>query len=225
MLGIISDIHGNYPALQAVLKQLDKRGCDEIISLGDVCGYYCMVNECIEELRARGVVNILGNHDYYLVNGEKCGRSYSANLCLDYQRRVLKQDNLVWVKQSVEYIKRDNIWLVHGGWNDYLDEYISDFSFLNQECGSTSIFVSGHTHVQKHVEGENAIYINPGSVGQPRDYDSRAAFAIIDDNGEIQFGRTEYDIDCIEFAMEQAGFQRRISSCLYSGTKIGENKK
>lgn len=225
MLGIISDIHGNYPALQAVLLQLDKLGCDEIISLGDVCGYYCMVNECIEELKTREIVNILGNHDYYIVNNEKCGRSYSANLCLDYQRKVLKQENYMWLKKSVEYIKRENMWLVHGGWNDYIDEYINDFSFLNEKCADISIYVSGHTHMQKCVEGEKAIYINPGSVGQPRDYDSRAAFATISDKGKIKLGRIEYDIERIEFAMEQAGFPGRISSCLHSGTKIGENEE
>ena len=225
MLGIISDVHGNYPALKAVLEQLDGRGCDEIISLGDVCGYYCMVNECVEELRARKITNILGNHDYYIVNNERCGRSYSANLCLDYQRKILKKNNLDWLKQSVNYIKKDNIWLVHGGWNNYLDEYINDFSFLDRDCGDISLFVSGHTHVQKRVDSEKASYINPGSVGQPRDYDSRAAFATIDNNGRIELERVEYDIEHIVFAMEKAGFPSRISSCLYSGTKIGENEK
>ena len=66
MIGVISDIHGNYPALQAVLKELDIEGCSQVISLGDVCGYYCMINECIDELRNRDIINIMGNHDKYI---------------------------------------------------------------------------------------------------------------------------------------------------------------
>lgn len=225
MLGIISDIHGNYPALQAVLTKLDKLGCKDIISLGDVCGYYCMVNECINELKDRGITNILGNHDFYIVNNEKCGRSYSANLCLDYQRKILTKDNIEWLKKSVTYIRMDNMWLVHGGWHDYLDEYVTDFSFLDKENTGISIYISGHTHVQKRVDGEWAVYFNPGSVGQPRDYDSRAAYATINGMGEIKLERVEYDVECIDYAMKRAGFPKRISSCLYDGTKIGENEK
>lgn len=224
MLGVISDVHGNYPALKAVLEQMDKLGCNEIVSLGDVCGYYCMINECIEELKKRGIVNILGNHDFYIAKNQKCGRSYSANICLDYQRKIIKPENYTWIANSIQYIKNEDMWLVHGGWNDYLDEYISDFSFLDKKT-ETKTYISGHTHVQKRVDGKSAIYFNPGSVGQPRDYDSRAAFAIVNDEGEIELKRTEYDIDYIVYEMKQAGFQERISSCLYYGTKIGENEK
>ena len=72
MIAIISDVHGNYPALQAVLKDIDSRNCKTIISLGDVTGYYCMINECIEEFRCRKIVNLMGNHDSYLLGKEQC---------------------------------------------------------------------------------------------------------------------------------------------------------
>ena len=223
MLGIISDVHGNYPALKAVLEKLDAAGCKEIISLGDVCGYYCMVNECIETLRERNVKNIIGNHDFYIIHNGKCERSYSVNVCLDYQRKILTEKNLEWVKESVSYIKKDDMWMVHGGWNDYVDEYISDFSFLDEKNADTNLFISGHTHVQKQVVGKNATYFNPGSVGQPRDHIPTAAYAIIDDEKNIFLNRTEYDIDEIDFAMRKAGFAERFTSCLYHGMKIGED--
>ena len=109
MIGIISDIHGNYPALSAVLEKLDKAGCRKIISLGDVSGYYCMVNECIQELRERGIVNIMGNHDSYIVHNGRCERSYTVNICLDHQRRILTEENLAWLGKSVDYIRGRNV--------------------------------------------------------------------------------------------------------------------
>lgn len=223
MIGIISDIHGNYPALCAVLSELDRCGCEEIISLGDVCGYYCMINECIEELRKRNVLNIMGNHDYYILNNESCGRSYTANICLDYQRKVLKKENIAWLKKSVKHLKRDNMWMVHGGWHDFLDEYITDFSFLDDETSNIDIYISGHTHVQKMVKGKHAIYINPGSVGQPRDGIPSAAYGIIHKTGQIELKRTAYNIDEIAAKMQEVGFHKRISSCLYRGVKIGDD--
>lgn len=225
MLGIISDIHGNYPALIAVLEKLDKAGCDRVISLGDVSGYYCMVNECIQELRNRNIINIMGNHDSYIVNNGRCERSYTVNICLDYQRRILTEKHLEWLRHSVDYVKENGIWMVHGGWHDYVDEYVTDFSFLDSVDETINIYVSGHTHIQKKVEGKKALYINPGAVGQPRDRIPTAAYAIIDDDKNVRLERTEYDIERIVHEMEKAGFQERVSSCLYSGVKIGEDGK
>ena len=89
MIAVISDVHGNYPALMAVLKKIDELGCKKIISLGDVSGYYCMINECIEEFRKRGITNILGNHDYYILGFGECPRSYTVNKITEYQRKII----------------------------------------------------------------------------------------------------------------------------------------
>ena len=62
-IALISDIHGNYPALQAVIERVRKENCDLILSLGDIAGYYCMINECIDLCQKNEIVNILGNHD------------------------------------------------------------------------------------------------------------------------------------------------------------------
>lgn len=223
MIGIISDVHGNYPALKAVLTKLDAAGCEKIISLGDVSGYYCMVNECIKEFRERNIVNILGNHDSYIIHNGRCERSYTVNICLDYQRKILTEENVNWLKQSVTCIKEQGMWMVHGGWNDYVDEYVRDFSFLDESNAEIDMYISGHTHIQKKIEGKCAIYFNPGGVGQPRDHIPTAAYAIVDDERKIILARTEYDIDYIFYEMKKAGFDERISSCLYSGVKIGED--
>ena len=225
MIGIISDVHGNYPALMAVLAKLEDAGCERIISLGDVSGYYCMVNECIQEFRKRGIVNIMGNHDSYIVNNGRCNRSRTVNECLDYQRKILKEENVKWLMQSVDYIKENDIWMVHGGWNDYVDEYVDDYSFLDNPNSEIKLYISGHTHVQKFVKGKYARYFNPGGVGQPRDHISTAAYALVDENRNVILERTEYDIHRIFFEMKKAGFDERVSSCLYQGVKIGGDGK
>ena len=94
----ISDIHGNQEALQAVLSAIDALGITRIVCAGDVAGYYSEVNACCDTLRARGIPTVMGNHDWYLGGGGACLRSRSVNDCLDYQRRVITQGNLAWLR-------------------------------------------------------------------------------------------------------------------------------
>ena len=222
MIAIISDVHGNYPALMAVLSEIDKMDCKQIISLGDVSGYYCMVNECIEEFRRRNIVNLLGNHDYYILGRGDCPRSYTVNKITEYQRKIITPENKVYLEKSLIELDNDLLSAPHGGWNDPIDEYITDFDFECVKDKKVNIFCSGHTHVQKMVMDGDRIYFNPGSVGQPRDFDSRAAFAIIDDDKEIYLHRIQYDIDQIVDAMKQANQDERIWQNLYYGKRIGE---
>ena len=73
----ISDIHGNYEALKAVLTELDKFGITRVYCAGDIVGYYSQVNECCNELRLREIPSVMGNHDWYMVGGGFCPRSKS----------------------------------------------------------------------------------------------------------------------------------------------------
>lgn len=220
MIAVISDIHGNYPALLAVLADADAMGCRQIYSLGDVGGYYCMVNECIRELWDRSIINLMGNHDYYLVANEPCPRSRSANDCLNYQRQVITRPNLAWLGDSPSEFRSGAISMVHGGWHDPRDEYLYEISsaYFSQRPGS--FFFSGHTHVQIFAALDVKTFCNPGSVGQPRDGDPRAAYAILNEN-DIILRRVEYDIDAICFEMDRADFDRRVYENLYKGTRIG----
>lgn len=220
MIAIISDVHGNYPALKAVLKKIDELGCKEIISLGDVSGYYCMVNECIEEFKRRGIVNILGNHDYYVLGRGDCPRSYTVRILTEYQRRIITEENLSYLQSSVPFIDNSILSARHGGWNDPLDEYLSDFDFSLVKAFRTCVFCSGHTHIQRIEKKGDYVYFNPGSVGQPRDGDCRAGFAIVDNN-IVGLFRVEYDIDQIANSMKIEGFEQRTYECLYNGTRIG----
>lgn len=224
MIAVISDVHGNYPALEAVLKEVDKLGIHEILSLGDVAGYYCMINECIETFRNREIVNILGNHDSYLLGLEKCTRSNTVNACIEYQKQIVTCENLEYVRQSLIKLDTGKISARHGGWNDPIDEYVDEFDFSVVDNIITKMFCSGHTHIQKLVQERNMIYFNPGSVGQPRDYNNKAAFALVNGD-EVELRRVEYDIDKIIYEMRKKGFDDRVSECLKYGCKIGEHNE
>lgn len=223
MIGIISDVHGNYPALEAVLNALARENCDIIYCLGDVCGYYCMINECIDALRLTNICTIKGNHESYLVEGKNCPRSKSASQCIQYQRQIIVEENYQWLYSLPKEIKTDTMWAVHGGWSNYLDEYIFDFDFEQKAvCDSNAnFFLSGHTHKASIQRNDGKIYCNPGSVGQPRDYNSKAAYAVIKNN-QIFLRRVEYDIDWIAMEMKKAGFTEHFYENLYRGCKIGE---
>jgi len=219
MIAIISDIHGNHAALTAVLAEIDRLDVRHVICLGDIAGYYCQINECCETLIQRKIFSLMGNHDWYLATNEGCARSRSANDCLDYQRKVVAPAHLAWLRTLKPQAEIDRLRIVHGGWKDPVDEYVvpSTEYFAGVEG---SCFASGHTHVPCVWTNGVKTYCNPGSVGQPRDGDSRASFAICDDY-EFSIHRVAYDIGAIQHAMQDAGFDEYFYRNLEAGTRIG----
>lgn len=223
-IAILSDIHGNFPALQAVLNDIKQYSCEKIYNLGDIAGYYCMLNECITLIQEYQVISLMGNHDYYLYHNQKCPRSTTANLCLDYQKSIILPNSLAFFQTLLTQYDDGLLSLRHGGWHDPLDEYVNSCEFDGCLISDAQYYCSGHTHRQVVNQSEEYYYVNPGSVGQPRDGDYRAAYAIIDlATNQIELKRIEYDIDFIVSEMKQAGFDTRIAECLYYGERIGFN--
>ena len=217
MIAIISDIHGNFEALKAVLNKIDEMKISQIYCLGDVVGYYSQVNECCDELRKRKVKCVMGNHDWYLTAGSFCPRSKSVNDCLIYQQKIITAENKDWISSFSLIIKDKNISMVHGSWSNPIDEYLEP----NENCFSNingTYFFSGHTHIQRLDIYKDKVYCNPGSVGQPRDDDPKAAFAVFD-GGNIELFRVEYDIDKVGKLMDKAGFSGYYYGCLYTGAR------
>lgn len=223
MIGVISDIHGNYPALQAVIFELEKKNCEKIFCLGDITGYYCMINECINLLREKQVICIKGNHDSYLLGEGRCPRSETVNKCIDYQKKIISPKNLLWLEKRGKIIINDIFCAVHGGWHNFLDEYIDILDFDEKEIikYEVDIFLSGHTHKQVIQRVGKKVYCNPGSVGQPRDYNPQAAYATID-NRTVSLCRCDYNISEIAMQMCSAGFDEYYYKNLFRGCKIGE---
>ncbi len=217
MIAIISDIHGNFVALQAVLNSIDEMNIKEIYCLGDIVGYYSEVNKCCDELRKRNVKCVMGNHDWYMASNTFCPRSKSANDCLRYQREIITKENLEWIRSFPPIRVIGDISMVHGSWDNPIDDYLEpNKDYFEQISGK--IFLSGHKHVQRLEQYENKIYCNPGSVGQPRDGNPKAAFAILE-NENIKLFRVEYNIQQVGILMEKAGFSGYYYGCLKTGAK------
>lgn len=211
----ISDIHGNYEALTAVLAEIDRLGVTSIVCAGDIVGYYSQVNECCDELRARGIPSVMGNHDWYMAGGGFCLRSKSVNDCLEYQRRVISPANLAWLKTLPMQLHIDGVNMVHGGWSDPIDEYLKPSQeYFDRIDGR--FFLTGHTHLPMVQHYGAKVYCNPGSVGQPRDGDPRAAFAIFD-GSDFTLRRVEYNMQKVFDLMDAAGF----NDYYYGGLKTG----
>ena len=217
---IISDIHGNFPALERVLNKIDNIGVDQVISLGDITGYYSEPDRCINELRKRNVIQLLGNHDKYLIDNSGCPRSKLISDLLIYQYKDVSNKNINYLKTLKSRYDFKNLTFVHGGWKDNLDEYMFNISY-KKLIGDYKFYFSGHTHVQVKFNIDDKQYCNPGSVGQPRDGDPRAAFCVYENN-QIELYRVEYDINETVLAMKKAGYKNpRLWENLYIGAQIG----
>lgn len=97
--GIISDIHGNYPALRAVLEDAEKEGVNQLYCLGDLVGYYCLFNEVVSTIREKGIRTLMGNHDYALVkNKGVIERSKTCTRILGRQLTEISPENLAWLE-------------------------------------------------------------------------------------------------------------------------------
>lgn len=225
LTAILSDIHGNLPALESVLEDMAQYNVTQVISLGDVSGYYPFINEVIALLREHDAINLIGNHDRYIIDNTECPRSTSANLALTYQKSIITDENKKWLAKSSPSLRIADASFVHGGWNDPEDEYLYKINASYFERFEEKFFFCGHTHVQKHVQFKNGqCFTNPGSVGQPRDGINTAAYCLFDEKrGEVELKRVPYDINKTANKMKTLGFEEKFYTNLYVGTRIGGN--
>jgi predicted phosphodiesterase len=223
---VIADIHGNYPALAAVLAELDRAGISRIYCLGDLVGYYCEINEVIAALRERGAITILGNHDHALAHlGGEIPRSRSATEVLRRQLAYIDPDHLAWLgalPRTVELVHAGRSYLgIHGGLDDPMDEYIREIGpeYLERHAFAHDVLLAGQTHVPLHVQLGARAHANPGSVGQPRDGDPRASYLVLD-GPELVFHRVAYDIAALVARMQERGFPDYLTRRLESGRGV-----
>lgn len=223
MIAIISDIHGNLPALEAVLKDIEKHEVDRIISLGDVSGYYPFVNDCIEILRTRGIVNLMGNHDFYLISGLGCTRSKSVSQLSELFVDDISDENMDYLTNSPLVYKSEDIIMTHAGFNNPIDEYLYNISESYFKKFKYTHFFSGHTHVQhlERFEG-GQVYCNPGSVGQPRDGNREASYALFEPiKKQVLLKRVPYNINLVISKLKDSGFDKYYYENLINGSRIG----
>jgi predicted phosphodiesterase len=237
---VISDIHANLVALQAVLDAAGE--VDAVWCLGDVVGYGPNPNECVELIRQQpNVICLLGNHDAACTGKMSVETfNYEARLAVDWTKSVLTLENRNFLLNRPETVVHNEVTLAHGSPREPVYEYLLDvqsaaenFAYFNNDF----CFI-GHSHLPILFTSPNGqddtrlifpppnnviqlkprAIINPGSVGQPRDRDPRAAFAIYDDTAHTwEHKRVDYDIQATQKTMREAGLPERHIERLISG--------
>jgi putative phosphoesterase len=216
-VGVIADVHANRVALDAVLSDMPEVA--GLVCAGDVVGYNPWPADCVDRLRELGVPTIMGNHDRAVAGGGDFRFNRMASAGVQYALDVLSPGQLEWLRglPDERHEFEGRLKIVHGHPEDP-DRYTYPGEFGPGLLGEEDLLVLGHTHVQHHETHDEGIVCNPGSVGQPRDGDPRAAYAVVDlAAGRVEEYRVEYDIDRVVAAVAEAGLPERIGTRLRAG--------
>jgi len=230
---IISDIHANLAAMEAVLA--DAPAFDEIWCLGDLVGYGPNPNECIERLQDFPHISLAGNHDKAALGKLNLNTfNTDARYANTWTQSELKPAPREYLSGLPTHTEKNGFYMAHASPREPVWEYILDenLAYANFAYFSTPICLVGHTHVPVVFEldeqrqccnglispfpdslelGPRRMIINPGSVGQPRDGDPRASYAILDtENMTWKFRRTDYPVEITQERMRARGLPRRL---------------
>jgi diadenosine tetraphosphatase ApaH/serine/threonine PP2A family protein phosphatase len=239
-VAIVSDIHSNLQALEAVLAAIDAEAPDELWCLGDLVGYGPRPNECCALMAQRADVCLAGNHDLAVqgtIDLEEFGGD--AAVAARWTRDVLAPEAQALLDRLEPQGSAHGVSLYHGSARDPIWEYVlsDEGALATLELADTPLVLVGHSHVALKVvesgerldgggalagtelvlDGRRAL-LNPGSVGQPRDGDPRASFLLLDlDAGHASFRRAEYDIERTQREMRDAGLPELLAARLTLG--------
>jgi predicted phosphodiesterase len=238
---VISDVHANKTALDAVLEDAGK--VDQTWCLGDVVGYGPQPNECIERIQSLpNLTAMMGNHDYAIIGDEALETFNSdAKKALLWQRTILTSKSKDFISTlSRKVMMNGDVTLAHGSPRDTIWEYVMNtlVARINLAYFTTPWCFVGHSHFQAvfqynpdmndisievphqgdRYELKERGILNPGSVGQPRDRDSRAAYAIFEPEDRVwEPHRVEYDIKAVQKLILTAGLPARHAERLAGG--------
>jgi diadenosine tetraphosphatase ApaH/serine/threonine PP2A family protein phosphatase len=240
-IALLSDVHGNLPAFEAVLGDVEEQAVDEVWCLGDLVGYGAQPDACVELARARCDLSLGGNHDL-VVTGEIpiSDFSSSAAAAARWTQETIADETMAYLKRLVPADAEREPALYHASPRDPVWEYVLS-TWQADECidlMDARVGAVGHSHValwfQRTDEGQvtgatadagleldlsaGRWLINPGGVGQPRDGDPRAAWLLLDTSAwTANWRRVDYPIDEAARAIEEAGLPRVLAERLYSG--------
>jgi len=239
-IAVLSDIHANLHALDAVLLDADAVVVDRVWCLGDLVGYGPRPNECVEQMRERASLSLCGNHDLAVLGVlEMAEFSGDAAAAAVWTQGVLGEAQRVWLAGLEPAGRADGVELFHGSPRDPVWDYVLSEGAARESLLETSapLVLVGHSHVALalSLSGETLTgglapadttadlaaarwLINPGSVGQPRDGDPRAAWALIDtDESRAEFRRVSYPIEKTQAEIKESGLPSALAARLAHG--------
>jgi predicted phosphodiesterase len=239
-VAVISDIHGNFHALEAVLSELEREQPDEIWCLGDLVGYGPQPNRCCTTVAARAEICLAGNHDLGVLGAiDLADFSHDAARSALWTREQLDGDVRSWLEGLEPQGERDGAQLFHASARDPVWEYIlsGEAAADTLELTDAPVVLVGHSHVAlaielrderlrggiaragKEIELDGSRWLlNPGSVGQPRDGDRRAAYLVLDlDARRAEFRRVDYDVERTQAEIREHGLPSTLAERLAVG--------
>ena len=241
---ILSDVHANLPALQAVLEDVARTAPGAPIwHCGDVVGYGASPNEVVAELQRVGATGVMGNHDLAALGDDVIETfNESAHAAALWTRDVLTAESRSWLRALPKVLEMGSATIVHASLRDPIMEYVvqQEIAEENLRALATPLLFHGHTHIpaiwslhegmaRATSIGAEAIplrsgsLVNAGSVGQPRDRDPRAAWLLWERDelgaglGSATWRRVEYDIPAAQEAIDAAGLPDFLASRLAVG--------
>ena len=239
-IAVISDIHANLPALEAVLADVERESPDELWCLGDIVGYGPQPNECVDLARERTSLSLCGNHDLAVLGAiDVSDFTGDAGAAARWTTSVLGETQAEWLRGLSPSAERDGFELYHGSprdavWDYVLSEQVALISILET---TAPLVLVGHSHVALGLgwdgvelsgglapEGtelnltKGRWLLNPGSVGQPRDGDPRAAYVLYDPDARVvEYRRAEYDVREAQRKIRAAGLPEILALRLETG--------
>lgn len=224
-IALLSDVHSNLPALKEVIAALEKENPDIWLCLGDIVGYGPHPSECIDLIRKKNMICVMGNHDAGVIGKIPLKHFREPN------RRLIERTQSLLSKEQKQWLKELPL-TIEGGRGSWLavhasPEEPSRWEYLESafrmrpmlEKLNQKICFIGHTHRPalvsdtigvKDFRKEHSYFINPGSVGQPRDGDQRASCALVDlDNFTYKNIRVQFEVGKVLMDLEKMGFSRR----------------
>jgi diadenosine tetraphosphatase ApaH/serine/threonine PP2A family protein phosphatase len=242
-VAILTDIHSNLPALEAVLAAIDDAGLERRWCLGDVVGYGAQPDECAKLVSESCEVSLVGNHDL-AITGEISTDVFSASAAaaVEWTRGNSEASTIDYLKGLKPEDTEHEVSLYHASPRDPVWEYVLAVDqareCMEEQAGRIALI--GHSHVAlwfsdgpgpsggdgggqaeggKEIDiSEQRWLLNPGSVGQPRDGDPRAAWLELDtDEWKATYRRVDYDIDSAAAAIREAGLPELLADRLYVG--------
>jgi len=241
-LAIISDVHANLPAAEAVFADIATQSVHRIVCLGDTVGYGAWPNECCDLLREHKVASVMGNHDLAAVEeGAEHTFTPQARKCILWTREQLTDKNRRLLRSFPETRKVETVTLCHGSLVER-DEYVYSWqgALPSFQVLLTRIGFLGHTHYAGwfyyevdpprgdgtmtpdgalvRITEDGSYLVNPGAVGQPRDGNPGASYALYDDQLEqIELRRLQYDIETAAKGIIDAGLPTSMAVRLFEG--------
>jgi diadenosine tetraphosphatase ApaH/serine/threonine PP2A family protein phosphatase len=232
-VAIFSDVHGNLPALQAVLTDMAVRGITEMLCLGDIVGYGGNPAECVALVRATGCRVVTGNHDF--AASRQLDRFHEASI--QWAKKQLSPDQQVWLASLPFTVEDDDFEAAHASlWHPQDWPYIwtSSHADMHFKYQRKPVSFIGHTHRpciwlegamrsidpigSEDVRKGKRHIVNVGSVGQPRDENPKACYVIYSRESQVfRFCRVEYDIAAAQAAIIAAGLPARYADRLALG--------